>query len=259
MKPLVIEKENHITWVKLNRPEVHNAFNQDLMEELFEIFRFIDHDTDTRLAILTGEGKSFSAGADLNYMKSAAQKTKEQNIEDSLFMAKMLNSIKTCSKPIIGLINGTALGGGMGLMSVCDVVLASETAKFGFSEVKLGMAPSVISPFVIEKIGIKNAKKLFLTGERFGADTAVHIGLADHIYNESTKDTLLNKYIKTFQSNSPNAMAQVKSLIQGNLTLTGNELARFTAEQISDLRSSPEAQEGMRAFFEKRKPDFDLS
>lgn len=256
MKTLLIEKENRITKVTLNRPDVHNAFNEDLTKELYETFSSLNDDKDTRLIVLTGAGKSFSAGADLNYMKSAAQKNREQNIEESLYMAKMLKTIDEVNKPVLGVINGTALGGGMGLVSVCDVVIAHEEAKFGFSEVKLGMAPSVISPFVVRKIGIPNARRYFLTGERFGGETAQEIGLVNAVYDEKSKSEIYKSFLKHFLTNAPEAMAHVKKLLRLNWQSSGEELTRFTAEQISDLRASKEAQEGIKAFFEKRPASY---
>lgn len=256
MTTLLIEKKNHITTITLNRPDVHNAFNEDLTTELLENFTALNNDSDTRLIVLTGAGKSFSAGADLNYMKSAAQKSAQQNVAESLFMAKMLTTIDEVSKPVLGIVNGAALGGGMGLVSVCDVVIAHESAQFGFSEVKLGMAPSVISPFVIRKMGVPQARRYFLTGERFDAITAVRLNIANDVYSDTNKDEVLSRYVKNFLSNGPHAMGEIKKLLRANWQMPLAELTQFTAEQISALRASPEGQEGIRAFFEKRKPAF---
>lgn len=258
MKTLLIEKKNAITTVTLNRPDVHNAFNEDLTKELLETFTSLNDDTATRLIVLTAAGKSFSAGADLNYMKSAAQKSNEQNVTESLVMASMLSAIDEVNKPVLGIVNGTALGGGMGLLSVCDIVVVHEAAQFGFSEVKLGMAPSVISPFVIRKMGVPQARRYFLTGERFDAATAVKLNLAHAIYNESSKDEIIQSFSKQFLSSAPAAMAEIKKLLRANWQMPLESLTQFTAEQISALRASPEAGEGIRAFFEKRKPAFAL-
>ena len=258
MKTLLIEKANAVTTITLNRPDVHNAFNEDLTKELLETFTGLNDDAETRLIVLTAVGKSFSAGADLNYMKSASQKSKEQNVTESFIMASMLSAIDEVNKPVLGVVNGAALGGGMGLVSVCDVVVAHEAAQFGFSEVKLGMAPSVISPFVIRKMGVPQARRYFLTGERFDAATAVKLNLTHAIYNESNKDEVIQIFIKQFLSSAPAAMSEIKKLLRANWQLPLESLTQFTAEQISTLRTSSEAGEGIRAFFEKRKPAFVL-
>lgn len=256
MKTLLIERNANVTTVTLNRPDVHNAFNEDLTRELHETFAALNADTETRVVVLTGAGKSFSAGADLNYMKSAAGKSSEQNVAESLFMAKMLTTIDEVNKPVIGMINGAALGGGMGLVSCCDIVLAHEGAQFGFSEVKLGMAPSVISPFVVRKMGVPQARRYFLTGERFNAAEAKRLNIATEVYADDNRDALLNGFLKHFLANGPQAMAEIKHLLRMNWQASGDALAQFTAAQISRLRASAEGQEGIRAFFEKRAPGF---
>lgn len=258
MKTLLTQKQNAVTTITLNRPEAHNAFNEDLTKELLETFTALNDDAETRLIILTAVGKSFSAGADLNYMKSAAQKSKEQNVTESLVMASMLSAIDEVNKPVLGVVNGAALGGGMGLVSVCDVVVADESAQFGFSEVKLGMAPSVISPFVIRKMGVPQARRYFLTGERFGAEMAVRLNLAHAVCNAANKDEVVQGFVKQFLSSAPGAMAEIKKLLRANWQMPLESLTQFTAEQISGLRASAEAQEGILAFFEKRKPTFAL-
>lgn len=254
MNTLLIEKNNFVTTVTLNRPDVHNAFNEVLVKELYDTFTALNNDNDTNVIVLTGSGKSFSAGADLNYMKSAATKSKEQNIAESLTMAKMLIAIDEVSKPLIGVVNGAALGGGMGLMSVCDVVIAHESAQFGFTEAKLGLAPSVISPFVIRKIGAPAARRYFLTAEHFGIDIALKLNLVNDVYNDSDRDEKIQSFTKKFLGNAPQAMSEIKKLIRMNQTLANSALTQFTAEQIATLRGAPEAQERIRAFFEKRPP-----
>lgn len=256
MSTLLIQKNGPVATVTLNRPDVHNAFNEDLTKELLETFSAFDTDNETRVIVLTGAGKSFSAGADLNYMKSASAKSAEQNVAESLFMAKMLSIIDEVAKPVVGVVNGAALGGGMGLVSACDVVIAHEAAVFGFSEVKLGMAPSVISPFVVRKMGVPQARRYFLTGERFGVTVAKGLNLVHEIYNDSNRGEVLDSLVKNFLGNGPEAMAEIKKLLRMNWQASGEALARFTAEQISHLRASAEGQEGIKAFFEKRKPAF---
>ncbi len=252
MKTLNMSHHAGITTITLNRPDVHNAFNEDLMQDLYGAFTSLDVDDNVRAIVLTGAGKSFCAGGDLNYMKSAAAKTAQQNIDESLSMASLFKSIDQISKPVIGLVNGATFGGGVGLVSACDIVLAHESAIFSLSEVKLGLAPSVISPFVVAKIGQTHARRYFLTGERFDANVARHIGLVSEVYTDVTRDTLLGSLVKNISSNGPHAMAAVKLLLRANRELSGEELTQFTAEQIAGLRAGPEAQEGMLAFFEKR-------
>lgn len=256
MSTLEIKNQNAVTTVTLNRPDVHNAFNEDLMKDLHETFGRLSDDTNTRVIVLTGAGKSFCAGGDLNYMKSAASKDRTQNVDESRFMAEMFRRINECPKPVVGLVNGAAFGGGVGLAAVCDLVLAHQSALFSLSEVKLGLAPSVISPFVIARIGTTHARRYFLTGERFDGAEAVRIGLAAAVYDDATRETVLGGILKNFLSNGPQAMGAIKSLIYANRTLTGAALTQFTAEQIADLRASSEAQEGMRAFFEKRPASY---
>lgn len=256
MNTIIIEKNNFVTTVTLNRPDVHNAFNEELIKELHDTFSALNSDAATRVIVLTGNGKSFSAGADLNYMKSAATKTREQNKTESKALVTMLAAIDAVSKPVIGVINGAALGGGMGLTSVCDIVMAHENAQFGFTEAKIGMAPSMISPFVIRKIGQAAARRYFLTAERFDSLAAQKINLVNEVYSDATREEKLAFYLKQFLSNGPLAMAEIKKLIRTNFDLSGEALTDFTVQQIVELRTGPEGQEGMRAFFEKRKPVF---
>ncbi|MCP5464719.1 MAG: enoyl-CoA hydratase/isomerase family protein [Deltaproteobacteria bacterium] len=256
MKTLQILNSDHITHVILNRAEVHNAFNEDMMRELSEVFGKIQNDERVRCVILTAQGKSFSAGGDLNYMKSAAQKNHQENVNESLAMAKMFALIDECPKPVVGIINGSAFGGGLGLVSVCDVVLCDQKAQFGFSEVRLGLTPSVISPFVIQKIGVSQARRFFVTGERFDAHKAKQMGLVHEIFDDASKDSVVSHLLSNILANGPEAIDQAKVLIRKNQELKGTELTEFTAEQISKRRASQEAQEGITAFFEKRKAGY---
>lgn len=253
-----IGKENHIASIALNRPDVHNAFNEEMMEELRQAFVFFDQDNTVRVLVLKGHGPSFCAGADLSYMKSASQKTHEQNVEESLKMATLFQIIQSLSKPVVALLQGAVFGGGIGLASACDIVLADENTRFAFSEVKLGLAPSVISPFVIRKIGIAQANRFFLTGEVFKADVAKQIGLVHDIYTAETADKLLAYICENLLKNSPQSMAEIKDLIQMNTELSGEKLSHYTANHIASLRTSEEGQEGLTAFFEKRKPKYSL-
>lgn len=253
MQTLLLTKTGVIATVTLNRPNVHNAFNEEMMRELSQVFGELSGDAGVQAVVICASGKSFCAGGDLNYMKSAAQKDVRQNIAESLAMAAMFKSIDELPKPVIGVVQGVALGGGVGLLSVCDIVLAGESAQFGFSEVKLGLNPSVISPFVIRRIGVV-ARRYFVTGERFGAVEAQRIGLVDEVVTAESLPKVLADLLKQVLTNAPSAMAQAKLLVRKNHELTGETLTRFTAEQIAELRAGGEAQEGMKAFLEKRPP-----
>jgi methylglutaconyl-CoA hydratase len=252
MTTLQIQNQNAVATVTLNRPDVHNAFNEDLMKDLHEAFGALATDNAVRAVVLTGAGKSFCAGGDLNYMKSAATKNRAQNVSEALFMAEMFKRLRDCPKPTIALVNGAAFGGGVGLAAACDIVLAHQSAVFSLSEVKLGLAPSVISPFVLTRMASPQAQRYFLSGERFDAVEAARIGLVTAVYDDASRETILSGLLKNLLANGPQAMAAIKNLLRANRTLPEAALTQFTAEQIADLRASTEAQEGMTAFFEKR-------
>ncbi|UCH90281.1 MAG: enoyl-CoA hydratase/isomerase family protein [Thermoplasmata archaeon] len=250
------QTDNKITTVTLNKPEIHNAFNDTLIAELSECFIKLGEDEDTRLIILTGSGKSFCAGADINWMKAMIDYSHEQNISDSQNLAEMFKIIDECPKPVIGRINGSAFGGGVGLVAVCDVAIAAEDAKFSFSEVKLGIIPAVVSPYVIARIGPGHARKLFITGERFDANTALNIGLIHGLVPEAGLDEDVGAVAETILANGPAAMHQVKKLIAKWLDMDSESYREFTVDKIAKLRTSPEGQEGLKAFLEKRKPEW---
>jgi methylglutaconyl-CoA hydratase len=249
--------ERGVTTITLNRPEIHNAFNDELIAGLTEEFKAMDSDDSVRLVILTGEGKSFCAGADLNWMKKMVDYSKEENIADSMNLANMFETMNNFSKPIIGKVNGAALGGGSGLVAICDYVIVDEEAKLGFTEVMLGLVPAVISPYVMAKIGHSNARNLFLTGERFGAEKALSIGLAHKVslkryFERDTEDA-----VKMFLKAGPSAQQMAKKLIFGVESRTDSEdIKNFTCETIAAMRISDEGQEGMNALLEKRKPSW---
>lgn len=253
-KTLITNKKESILTISLNRPEVRNAFNDELIFELSTIFSKEALEKDIRLVIIKGEGKVFSAGGDLNWMKKAATYTREKNIQDALTLSQLLETMNTLPKPLIGQVHGAVLGGGMGLVSVCDYVIATDDTKFGFSEVKLGLIPAVIGPFVIKKIGYSQTRAYFLSGEQFDAKRAYELGLVHQIVKASELDEATQKCCLNFLSNSPNALKVAKEFIQ---KLCNNQLKDkdlLSAQTLADLRSSPEGQEGIKAFLEKRKP-----
>ncbi|MFO7992502.1 MAG: enoyl-CoA hydratase/isomerase family protein [Thermoplasmata archaeon] len=251
---LEIEKEGAVVTVSLNRPEVHNAMNEKLMRELTDFFKEKQDDESIRTVVLTGKGKSFCAGADLNWMKSMVDFTKEENVRDSRLLLDLYEAICNYPKPVIARVNGHAFGGGIGLISVCDINIAVEDKKFSFSEVKIGITPSVISTFVIRRIGVADAKRLFITGERFTSRHAKEIGLVDFVVPADELDTLVDQHIGEILSGGPKAIQESKNLANQYLKMDEEDYKEFTVQKISELRIADEGQEGITAFLEKRKP-----
>ncbi|EMR73560.1 enoyl-CoA hydratase/carnithine racemase [Thermoplasmatales archaeon SCGC AB-539-N05] len=248
-----IYRKKDVTTVAFNRPEVHNAMNEKLMKELTSCFKKLSQDDDTRIIILTGNGKSFCAGADLNWMKSISKYSKEENIQDSGFLLNLYETIYTCPKTVIGRINGHAFGGGVGLIAVCDITIAIPSLKFAFSETKLGIIPSVISTYIVRRIGLSNMRRLFITGERFNSDYAKEIGLIDYVVPEEEFDLKIQEYVDQIHSSGPNAIIEVKNLVNKCQKMDVEEYKKYTVEKIAELRVSTEGQEGVNAFLEKRK------
>ncbi len=248
-----IYRKKDVITVALNRPRFHNAMNEKLMKELTSCFKELSNDNNTRIIILTGNGKSFSAGADLNWMKSMAQYSKEENIKDSRLLLDLYETIYNCPKPVIGRINGHAFGGGIGLVAVCDITIAIPSLKFAFSETKLGIIPSVISTYIVRRIGLSNMKRLFITGERFNSDYAKEIGLIDYVVPEEEFDSKIQEYIDLIHSSGPNAIMEAKNLVNNCQKMDVEEYKKYTVEKIAELRASTEGQEGVNAFLEKRK------
>jgi len=248
-----IQRENDIVTIYLNRPEVHNAMSEQLMKELSTCFNDLSNDDKTRIVILTGKGKSFCAGADLNWMKSMVNYSKEENIRDSRLLVSLYDSIYNCPKPVIGRVNGHAFGGGLGLFAVCDIAIAVPDCKFAFSEVKLGIIPAVISTYIARRVNLSNMRRLFISGERFDAEYAKNIGLIDFIVSEEELDKKIEFYIKLLHSSGPIAIREVKKLIDSFEITDIENYKDHTVEKISELRISEEGQEGINAFLEKRK------
>lgn len=251
-----ITEEKETVTVALNRPEVHNAMNEKLMKELTSCFKQLASDEKVRIIVLTGNGKSFCAGADLNWMKKMVDYTMKENIQDSRLLLNLYETIDKCPKPVIGRINGHAFGGGLGLLAVCDVTIATPNLKFAFSEVKLGIIPAVISPYIIRRIGIANTRRLFVTGERFDSNYAEKIGLIDHVVPQELFDETIKKHVEFVKSSGPNAIKEVKNLIHRYLEMKIEDYKEYTVEKIAELRVSKEGQEGIHAFLEKRKPNW---
>ena len=248
-----LQRKKNIVTIYLNRPDVHNAMNEKLMKELTTCFKNLSEDKEVRVIILSGKGKSFCAGADLNWMKSMAKYSKEENIKDSRILLDLYEAIYNCPKPVIARINGHAFGGGIGLFAVCDINISVPNLKFAFSEVKLGIIPAVISTYIVRRIGLSNMKQLFITGERFNSEYAIKIGLIDYVVPEEELDPFIQKYSEQIISSGPNAVKEVKKLVQSYEKMDINKYKENTVKKIADLRISEEGQEGINAFLEKRK------
>jgi methylglutaconyl-CoA hydratase len=251
---ILVERRDESVRISLNRPRVHNAFNAAMIRELQAAFEAAGADPGVRIVVLTGTGESFCAGADLNWMREIIDYSFEQNLEESLAIADLLESIYTLPKPTIARVNGTAIGGGNGLFSACDIAVASDRARFGLSEVKIGLVPAVISPYVIRRIGESRAREFFLTGERFDARRALEVGLVNTVVPHADLNAKTEGLARLLLSAGPEALAKAKELLQKVPGMGFDEARRYTAEVIARLRVSAEGLEGMAAFLEKRKP-----
>jgi methylglutaconyl-CoA hydratase len=248
------EKDGRVGRVTFCRPEVHNAFNGMVITEMADVFRRIDEDPDIRVVVVTGEGKSFCAGADLNWMREVIQQSFDENLAESNALADLFYQIYTCKRPVVGKINGAAIGGGTGFVAVCDIAIAAASAKFSFSEVKIGVVPACIGPYVLKKMGEGKARELFITGERMEADRAFQVGLVNKVVEDDRLDAEIEKLVHSIITSGPDAVAVAKKLVSEVPGMTPEQYKPFTAEMIAHLRISDEGQEGMAAFLEKRKP-----
>lgn len=250
---LEIRTDGGVATIWMNRPDVHNAFNAQLIAELTAAYRALDADDTVRVVVLAGRGKSFSAGADLNWMKAAAAASVEDNLEDARKLAGMLRTISGIAKPTIARVQGAALGGGMGLAAACDICVAAEQAVFATSEVKFGIIPAAISPYVIRAIGERHAYRYFQSAERITATRAGEIGLAHEVVAAEALDAKVAEIVAALLQGGPKAQAAAKDLIRNvaNRPL-GDAVVEDTARRISSLRATPEAKEGLDAFLTKR-------
>lgn len=240
---LRVERDGPVLRVAMARPERRNAFDAALIAELADAFADVG---DARAVVLTGEGASFSAGADVEWMRSSVELSFEENVADALRLRTMLEAIDLCPAPVLAAVQGHALGGGCGLVACCDAAVATPAASFAFSEVKLGIVPAVISPFALAKIGPSWARRLFVTGERFDGELALRIGLVHELAEDP--HSAVERIVDELLGAGPEAARAAKQLARGPLT------ARETAERIAAHRTSPEGQEGLQAFLEKRAP-----
>ena len=239
----------------LARPDLHNAFNEAMIAEITKAFGDLGRREDVRVIVLAGEGKSFCAGADIHWMKNMVDYTFEENVKDADAMATMLRTIRECPKPVIARVHGAAFGGGVGLAAACDIAVAVESAVFCLSEVKLGIVPAVISPYVLEKIGPGQMRRYGLTAEKFSASEARCIGLIHEVFAaEADMDAWIEKTCALLRSNGPTALAAAKRILSEVAGTPWDQVQVRTTRTIAELRASPEGQEGLRAFLEKRPP-----
>ena len=255
---LELISDGAVARVVLNRPEVRNAFNETMIAEITQAFRELGNDVSVRAILLAANGPAFCAGADLNWMKKMAGYTHEENRADAMQLAEMLRAIYFCPKPVMARIQGDCYAGGMGLVAACDIAVTVEEANFCLSEVKLGLIPATISPYVIKAMGENAARRYFLTAERFSAAEALRIGFVHAIAPAGPVfDDTVAGIIKALVTNSPNAVREAKRLVRdvAGMPVT-DELVADTAERIAHIRASDEGKEGVRSFLEKRKPNW---
>ena len=249
-----------VATVTINRPDKHNAFDDAIIAELTNVFKHINANSNVKVMVLAANGKNFSAGGDLAWMKRMVGFSFEENLADAKKLALMLQTLNTLTVPTIARVQGAAFGGAVGLVSCCDMAVAEESASFCLSEVKVGIAPATISPYVIAAIGSRASRRYFLTAERFSADTAKILGLVSEVAQSQALDVTLEKLINALLANSPNAIKASKQLIGEVESRPIDEtLMNHTSEVIAHLRVSEQGQEGLSAFFEKRPPSWQLN
>jgi len=249
---LRIERDGAHARVVLARPAVRNAFNAELIARLHEAFTALGADASVGVVVLQGEGRTFCGGADVNWMRDALELSEEDNVRDAAAMSDMFRAIDRCPKPVIARVHGAALAGGAGLCAVADAVVADEETIFGYTETKLGLIPSVISPFVLGKVGASHVRRLFLTGERFDALRAQAIGLVHEVVHADALDGTVEAIAAEFDDAGPQAIAAAKALISAVRATSYDDSHDLTARAIAHQRTTPEAQEGLRAFLERR-------
>ncbi|VVE60286.1 enoyl-CoA hydratase [Pandoraea anapnoica] len=254
---LKLSVDAHVATVTLNRPDVRNAFNETVIEELTGTFRALATNDDVRAIVLAAEGVAFCAGADLNWMKKMAGYSDTENRADAMTLAVMLSTIYRCPKPVIARVQGDTYAGGVGLAAVADIVVAVDTAHFCLSEAKLGLIPATIGPYVIRALGEQASRRYFVTAERFTATTAQRLGLVHEVVTADTLDSTIGALAKALVDNSPNAVKECKRLVQDFAVRAIDETAiADTAERIAKIRASDEGREGVRSFLEKRSPSW---
>lgn len=248
--------ENRVGRIIMARPEIRNAFDERMIPEIHTALDDLSSRDEVRAIVVTGEGKAFSAGADIDWMRRMGQASFEDNLQDALKLAHMLDALARCPKPTLARVNGPAIGGGTGLVAACDIAIANSNAFFSFSEVKIGLVPGCIGPHVIRKVGEGRARELFITGRRIYAEEAERYCLVNKIAPEGELDMEVDALLKQFLSSGPSAIHAAKRLVRDVPGMSREEYIEYTARMISELRTSPEGQEGTKAFLEKRKPNW---
>jgi methylglutaconyl-CoA hydratase len=252
---LSIEHREQVAWLTMSRPECHNAFDAELIQLLTEALQALDQDKRVRALVITGAGATFSAGADVNWMRDMAKANESENYQDSLRLAKLMRTLNFMHKPTIARVNGAAYGGGVGLIACCDIAIGIEASKFSLSEVKLGLVPAVISPYVISAIGLRHARRLFLSAEIFDSELALRIGLLHDMVSPAKLDEAIDKTLHWLLKGGPIAQQEAKALamrISGHSIANAERIDQENAALIAKLRVSQEGQEGLNAFLEKR-------
>jgi len=254
---ILVDKSGGVATVTLDIPATHNAFDDQVIDALSHAFNNIDQDDSIRVMVLAAKGKNFSAGANLNWMKSVATYSYEENLKDARALANMLRTLDELSKPTIAKVQGATYGGGVGLLSCCDIVVASDASKFCLSEVKIGLIPATISPYVIAAIGARAARRYFLSAEAFDAEQALRLGLVSEICVHDELANTVSTLVRIVLENSPAAVKQSKKLISDvNHRVIDDALIEDTCERIAAVRVSAEGQEGLSAFLTKRRPSW---
>lgn len=256
MKYIQVEDKENIRTIRLQRPGLHNAFNPEMIEELTQAFNQVNQDSTIKAVVLSGEGKSFCAGADLTWMKSMVNYTLEENKKDSLKLFDMFAALRNCAAPVISHVHGNVFGGGLGLVAASDIVLAEHETKFCFSEVKLGLAPAVISPFVIQRVNESFAREWMLTAKVFTSDEALEGELINFTGSTEEVQEYKEQLLKRLRNSGVEAVRATKQLLNDSKSLTWQERREKTAQVIAERRVSAEGQEGLASFFEKRKPNW---
>ena len=252
---IVVRRDGVLAHVSLARPDVRNAFDATMMTEMTVTFEELGRDAEIRAIVLSGDGPAFCGGADIAWMRASLDLDEEANREDARALSRMFRAIDRVPKAVIARVHGAALGGGAGLVAVCDIAIASADTRFGFTETKLGILPAVISPFVLAKIGASHARALALTGERFDAARALHVGLVHEVVASETElDLAVARVVRELKLASPTAIAATKALFADVAASTYDETLELTARAIAAQRTSSEGQDGLRAFLEKRSP-----
>ena len=257
LERLEVDFDGPVARIWLNRPDVRNAFDGLMVTELRKTLFDLRSADAVRVIVLGGRGAAFSAGADLAWMKAMAGFSREENLREAQALADLFFTVYESPKPVVARVHGAALGGGAGLVAACDIPVAALGTQFGFTEVRLGILPAVISPYVVAKIGESAARELFLTGERFEAVRALEIGLVRAAVPEDDLDAAVEARVQELLKAGPRAVAEAKALIREVAWWRVEDVQRYTVERIADLRVSPEGQEGMRAFLEKRRPTYE--